>query len=163
MNYRTLGRTGLKVSEVGFGTWGIGGTVWFGAEDQVSLQALRTARDLGINFFDTALIYGDGHAERLLGQAFGKSPDLIIASKVPIKGKLRPGLAYAEQYPREHVFGCLDRTLANLGREQIDLYQFHNWSEQWAEDPEWRRTMEEFRSSGKVRFVGISTNHHQPN
>jgi len=163
MNYRTLGRTGLRVSEVGFGTWGIGKTVWLGADDQVSIRALQLARDLGVNFFDTALIYGDGHSEQLLAQAFGKSADVIIASKVPIKGRLQPGKAYTEQYPREHVLRCLDRTLANLGREQIDLYQFHNWSEKWAHDAEWRRTVEEIRRSGKAKFVGISTNHHQPN
>lgn len=163
MNYRTLGRTGLRVSGIGFGTWGIGKSAWLGAEDQVSVRALQVARDLGVNFYDTALIYGDGHAEQLLARAFGKSDDVIIASKVPAKGRMRPGKPYAEHYPREHVLRCLDTTLANLGREQIDLYQFHNWSEPWAQDAEWGRTVEEIRASGKAKFVGISTNHHQPN
>ena len=71
MNYRVLGRTNFKVSEIGFGAWGIGAAQWIGAEDQVSLKALKAARDAGINFFDTALAYGNGHSERLIAQAFG--------------------------------------------------------------------------------------------
>src|SRR4051794_35008023 len=83
MQYRTLGRTGLKVSDIGYGAWGIGKAMWVGADDDESLSSLKAARDHGVNFFDTALAYGEGHSERLLSQAFGKSHDVIIASKVP--------------------------------------------------------------------------------
>ena len=83
MKYRNLGRTNLSVSEVGYGAWGISGAQWIGAEDEESLRSLKAARDVGVNFFDTALAYGDGHSEALIAQAFGKSQDVFIASKVP--------------------------------------------------------------------------------
>jgi aryl-alcohol dehydrogenase-like predicted oxidoreductase len=161
MNYRTLGRTGLQVSEIGFGTWGIGKSAWMGADDQVSIQALQAARDLGVNFFDTALLYGGGHSERLLAQALGKSNDVIIASKIPIKTRLSASRRFGDVFPRSYSLACLDKTLANLGRERVDLYQFHAWSEHWASDPDFQRTVEDLRKSGKARFIGISVNPHQ--
>ena len=163
MNYRTLGRTQLKVSEIGFGTWGIGKSAWMGADDQVSIRALQAARDLGVNFFDTALLYGGGHSERLLARALGKSDDVLIASKVPIKTSLRSPKAFGDVFPRAYTLACLDRTLANLGRESVDLYQFHAWFELWAGDPEFHQTVADVRASGKARFVGVSVNPHQPN
>ncbi|HET8667163.1 MAG TPA: aldo/keto reductase, partial [Terriglobales bacterium] len=90
MRYRKLGRTAYSISEIGFGAWGIGGKQWLGGEDQAAIRALQKARDLGINFYDTALAYGDGHSEQLIGQAFGKSSDIIIASKVPPKNRVWP-------------------------------------------------------------------------
>jgi aryl-alcohol dehydrogenase-like predicted oxidoreductase len=163
MNYRTLGRTGLRVSEIGFGTWGIGKSAWMGADDKISIRALEAARDLGINFFDTALLYGDGHSERLLARALGKSSDVAIASKVPIKGRLHASKRFSDVFPRRYTLDCLDKTLANLGRESVDLYQFHGWLETWAGDPDFRQTVDDVRKSGKARFIGISVNHHQPN
>jgi aryl-alcohol dehydrogenase-like predicted oxidoreductase len=163
MNYRTLGRSGLQVSEIGFGTWGIGKSAWMGADDQVSIRALQTARDLGVNFFDTALLYGGGHSERLLAQALGKSSDVIIASKVPIKASLGRVRRFGEIFPRKYTLDSLDKTLANLGRDPVDLYQFHAWSEDWASDPEFQQTVNDIRQSGKARFIGISVDHHQPN
>jgi aryl-alcohol dehydrogenase-like predicted oxidoreductase len=165
MKYRTLGRTGLQVSEIGFGGWGIGKTSWIGADDQVSIQALTTARDAGVNFFDTALAYGDGHSERLLAKVFGKADNLVVASKVPPKNMqwpARPNTSLRDTFPREHVLHCLKRTLTNLQREIVDIYQFHVWSDAWADDVEWYETIEEIRKSGQVRFVGISINDHQP-
>jgi aryl-alcohol dehydrogenase-like predicted oxidoreductase len=94
MRYRKFGRTGLQLSEVGFGAWGIGKTTWIGADDATSIRALVAARDAGINFFDTALVYGGSHSERLLAQVFGKSEEAVIASKVPPKnccGRLLQG------------------------------------------------------------------------
>jgi len=88
MRYRCLGRTGLLVSEVGFGAWGIGGTAWLGANNRTSLRALFAARDAGINFFDTALASGHGHSEQLLARAFGKSETVLIASKVPPRNRM---------------------------------------------------------------------------
>jgi aryl-alcohol dehydrogenase-like predicted oxidoreductase len=165
MKYRKLGRTGIVVSAIGFGTWGIGKGGWVGAEDEVSIRALKVARDLGINFFDTALAYGDGHSERLMAQVFGKSEEVSIASKVPPKNtacQARPGTPLQQVFPREHVFACLDKTLRNLRREAIDLYQFHVWSDHWARDSEWQEMVQEIRRSGKARFIGISINDHQP-
>jgi len=84
MNYRKLGKTGLEVSEIGFGAWGIGRGMWIGAEDDESLRALHRAIDLGLNFIDTALAYGDGHSEQLVGQVLKERDErLYVATKVP--------------------------------------------------------------------------------
>lgn len=165
MHYRTLGRTGLKVSEIGFGSWGISGRQWIGAEDAGSLRALHAARDAGVTFFDTALAYGDGHSEQLLAKAFGRSREVVIASKVPPKNLLWPAAPDSrleEVFPRDYVLECLETSYRNLGRE-IDLYQFHVWNDTWTDLPEWRQSVEAIRRSGRARFIGISINDHQPN
>ncbi len=165
MRYRSLGCTGLQVSEIGYGAWGIGARQWIGAEDAQSLAALHAARDAGVNFFDTALAYGEGHSERLLARAFGASPEVIIASKVPPKNLIwpaRPQSTLAEVFPRAHVLACLENSLRNLGRERLDLFQFHVWNDAWADDPEWLATVDEIKAAGKVRCIGISINDHQP-
>src|SRR5579859_5374244 len=104
MYYRTLGRTGLQVSEIGYGAWGISGSGWTGAQDQESLQALQRAIDLGANFIDTALGYGEGHSERLIGQVLGRNLDkrIIVATKIPPKNGRWPaptGVPAAEAFP----------------------------------------------------------------
>jgi len=165
MNYRALGRTGLRTSEIGFGAWGIGKTSWIGAEDDFSVQALIAARDAGITFFDTALAYGNGHSERLIARTFGNSSELIIATKVPPKNHqwpARSAVPLREVFPKDHVLQCLKTSLTNLQRETVDLYQFHVWSDEWADAPEWFETLREIKTSGMVRFVGISVNDHQP-
>jgi len=165
MRYRKLGRTGLEVSEIGFGAWGIGGAQWLGAEDQESLRALEVARSNGINFFDTALAYGDGHSERLIGRAFRSDAKAIIATKVPPKNGIWPaqkGTALREVFPKAYVLDCLEQSLRNLGRGHVDLLQFHVWNDEWSTDPEWLDTMHTLRSEKKTRFVGISINDHQP-
>ena len=91
MNYRRLGRTGLEVSEVGFGAWGIGKDAWIGAEDDESLRALNSAIDLGLNFIDTALAYGDGHSERLVGRVVGAREETVhVATKIPPRNRVWP-------------------------------------------------------------------------
>ena len=165
MKYRQLGRTGLKVSEIGYGAWGIGQSEWMGAQDEVSLKSLNAAHDAGVNFFDTALAYGMGHSEQLLARAFGKSGEVIIASKVPPKNFIwpaQPGVPLREVFPKEYVLSSLERTLKNLGRETVDLYQFHVWNDEWAANDEWLSTVRQIRDSGKARFLGISINDHQP-
>src|SRR5690242_306480 len=149
MNYRRLGKTGLRVSELGFGCWGIGKTSWIGAEDESSVDALVSARDCGINFFDTALAYGAGRSERLLAKVFGKDHDVLIASKVPpknMKWPAAPGTPWEAAFPKAHVLQCLRQTLINLGREAVDLYQFHVWSDEWANHDEFYETIREIRS-----------------
>ncbi|HSB77106.1 MAG TPA: aldo/keto reductase [Terriglobales bacterium] len=165
MKYRPLGRTGLEVSEIGYGAWGIGQSEWVGADDALSLKALKAARDSGINFLDTALAYGMGHSEQLLARAFGQSDEVIIASKVPPKNFIwpaQPGVPLRDVFPTEYVLSSLDRTLKNLGRGFVDLYQFHVWNDEWAANDEWLSTVREIRRSGKARFLGISINDHQP-
>lgn len=165
MNYRILGRTNFKVSEIGFGAWGIGAAQWIGAEDQASLNALKAARDSGINFFDTALAYGNGHSERLIAQAFGTDRELVIATKIPPKNLLwpaRPNSTLKQVFPKSYVLSCVDESLRNLKRDHLQLEQFHVWNDDWAGDQEWLDTVAQLKSSGKVEFIGISINDHQP-
>jgi len=165
MRFRILGRTGLKVSEIGFGSWGIGNTSWIGADDATTISALNAARDAGIIFFDTALVYGRGHSEEMIARVFGQSNEVVIATKVPPANGRWPapsGVPLREAFPKHHVLDCLQKSLKHLRRSVIDLYQFHVWSDEWATEPEWIDTLKELRRSGLVRFIGISINDHQP-
>jgi aryl-alcohol dehydrogenase-like predicted oxidoreductase len=165
MKLRQLGRTGFNVSEIGFGAWGIGQSQWVGATDKTALAALKAARERGINFFDTALAYGDGRSEQLIAKAFGNSQDVVVASKVPPKNLIWPaerGIDLSKVFPKSYVLKCLDESLKNLRRKSVDIYQFHVWTDEWAGDKEWLATVAEMRRSGKVKVIGISINDHQP-
>ena len=166
VNYRRLGRTDLKVSEVGYGAWGISGEQWVGAQDSESLRALERAIDLGLNFIDTALAYGRGHSERLVGQVVRGRPETIhVATKVPPKNLVWPaaeGSAVEEVFPGEYVRRCAEKSLKNLGMETVDLLQLHVWQDDWADKGDWLETVEALKAEGKIRFFGISINDHQP-
>jgi len=143
MNHRRLGRTGLEVSEVGYGAWGIGGSGWLGAQDDESLRALELALDSGINLIDTALGYGDGHSEELVGEAVrSRSETVYVATKIPPKNRLWPARAGThadEAFPADHVRACTEQSLRNLGLEAIDVQQFHVWDDaktgRWSRPP----------------------------
>jgi len=156
----------LKVSEIGYGAWGIGGTQWLGGDDRESLAALRRALELGLNFIDTALAYGDGHSERLVGQVVREAPQPVyVATKVPPKNRLwpaRPGIGIREVFPYDYIIQCTEQSLRNLGLDHIDLQQLHVWNPEWIHEEDWRRAFEDLKRSGKVRFVGVSINDHQP-
>lgn len=111
MNYRTLGRTGLQVSEIGYGAWGIGKGLWIGASDDESIKALNQAFDLGLNFVDTALAYGDGHSEKLVRQVIKERSEIIyVATKIPPKNYQWPaqrGVPVQETFPAEHIISHL--------------------------------------------------------
>src|SRR5689334_25082493 len=115
MRYRKLGRTGIEVSEIGYGAWGIGGKQWLGGGDNESLAALRLAIDLGCNFIDTALAYGDGHSEQLVGKAVRDAGRRVyVATKVPPKNMLwpaRPGLAIDDVFPEHYTLQSTERSL----------------------------------------------------
>jgi aryl-alcohol dehydrogenase-like predicted oxidoreductase len=166
MHYRKLGPTESEISEIGFGAWGIGGNQWHGAKDDDSLHALRRAFELGINFIDTALAYGDGHSEVLVGQAVRKAySQIYLATKIPPKNRVWPASPQTpidEVFPRKYMIESTDQSLKNLGVEQIYLQQFHVWTDAWTDTDEWRRAVEDLRSSGKVRFMGISVSEHDP-
>jgi aryl-alcohol dehydrogenase-like predicted oxidoreductase len=166
MNYRTLGKTGLKVSEIGYGAWGIGKSNWIGASDDESLKALHRSVDLGLNFIDTALGYGDGHSERLIGQLKKQRPETIyVATKIPPKnGKwpAQPGVPVAQTFPAEHIIACTEESLKNLGVETIDVQQFHVWSDEWVNQGDWLETIQKLKEQGKVKCFGISINDFQP-
>jgi len=171
MRYRTFGRTGWQVSEIGFGTWSMGG--WTGSDDDESLRALDRALALGCNFFDTAWVYGLGKSEQLLGQALraaraGQSPDerrVIVATKIPPKNMRWPALAeYSvhDTYPPDHIREYTEKSLENLGLDAIDLQQFHVWSDTWADDDGWQRAVDDLKRDGLVGMIGISVNRRQP-
>ena len=166
MNYRTLGRTGLKVSEIGFGAWGIGKGMWVGASDDESIKALHKAFDLGLNFVDTALVYGDGHSENLVGKAIKeRSERIYVASKIPPKNYQWPaqsGVPAHEAFPAEHVIESTEESLRNLGLETIDVQQFHVWSDEWVNQGDWLEGIQLLKKQGKVRFFGVSINDNQP-
>jgi aryl-alcohol dehydrogenase-like predicted oxidoreductase len=166
MRYRPLGRTGIEVSDIGYGAWGIGGRLWQGGDDNEALAALRRAIELGLNFIDTALAYGEGHSEQLVGQIerdCGKT--LYIASKVPPKNLMwpaKPGVGIDEVFPYDYVMSCTEKSLSHLKRDYLDLQQLHVWNPEWIERDEWRRAFEDLKKSGKARHVGISINNHDP-
>jgi len=166
VNNRRLGRTGFEVSEVGYGAWGIGKTSWIGADDDESLRALRRALDLGLTFIDTALAYGDGHSERLVGQAVrDRDPYVFVATKVPPKNRqwpAAPGTSVAEAFPGDHVRACTERSLANLALEVIDVQQLHVWSDEWVGEGDWLETVQALKDEGKIRAFGVSINDHEP-
>ena len=166
MRYRKLGRTGIEVSEIGYGAWGVGGKQWLGGSDTESLAALRRSIDLGLNFIDTALAYGDGHSERLVGRVVKECGRRIwIATKVPPKNQLwpaRPGIGIEKVFPADYVIRKTEESLRNLGVESVDLQQLHVWNPEWTGGDEWRRAFEDLKHSGKARFFGVSINDHQP-
>ncbi|MDT3427051.1 aryl-alcohol dehydrogenase-like predicted oxidoreductase [Paenibacillus forsythiae] len=166
MNYRTLGRTGLKVSEIGFGAWGIGKTLWIGADDQESLKALNRSVELGLNFIDTALGYGDGHSEKLVGQVVREhGGSIYVATKIPPKNRqwpARSGVPVDETFTAEHVIACTEQSLRNLGLETIDVQQFHVWSDEWVGQGDWLEGVQKLKEQGKIRFFGVSINDYQP-
>jgi len=167
MHYRTLGRTGLQVSEIGYGAWGISGSGWIGAQDEESLQALQRAIDLGVNFIDTALAYGEGHSERLIGQVLRNNLNtrIIVATKIPPKNDQWPapaGVPVEEAFPGPYIQECTEQSLRNLGTETLDIQQFHVWNDEWVGQGDWLETIQRLKEQGKIRFFGVSINDLQP-
>jgi aryl-alcohol dehydrogenase-like predicted oxidoreductase len=165
MRYRTFGRAGWQVSEVGYGMWGMAG--WTGSDDEESHASLDRAVELGCTFFDTAWAYGEGHSERLLGQALRRHAGrrLYVATKIPPKNRRWPAkrdYALDDVFPPDHVREYTERSLENLGVAAIDLQQFHVWSDAWADDDRWQRAVSSLKDEGLVRAVGISVNRWQP-
>jgi len=166
LNERRLSRTGLSVSEIGYGAWGIGGSMWLGAEDQESLRALNRAIDLGVNFIDTAAVYGNGHSEQLVGKVVRERDErIVVASKIPPKNMTWPareGTGPDEAFPADHVRKWTERTLSNLGLDVLDVQQFHVWSDEWVGRGSWHDGIQALRDEGKIRFFGVSINDLQP-
>jgi aryl-alcohol dehydrogenase-like predicted oxidoreductase len=152
MNYRELGRTGCQVSEISFGAWAIGGS-WGGVDDRESLASLHRAVDLGVNFFDTADVYGDGRSERLLAQLRReRSEELIIATKAG--RRLDPHVAGG--YSRENLRAFIDRSLQNLKSDTLDLLQLHCPPTDVYYHPAVFEALDDFVKQGKIRFYGVS-------
>ena len=169
MRQRPFGRTGRSVSELGVGMWGMGGGVggWTGSDDRQSLAVLQAAVDAGITFFDSALVYGAGHSDRLLGDLAraNASADLFLATKIPPRNgqwPARPGDAIGDVFPPDHVRASVLASLRQMKRTTLDLIQFHVWQDAWADDPGWQRAMDDLRRDRLVRHVGISVNRREP-
>ena len=162
MNYRKFGNTDLTVSEIGFGTWAIGGSAFVGnlaigwgpSDDTVSVAAIHAAIDAGINFFDTADFYGLGHSETLLGNTIGNRKDVLIASKVGQKagddGKV------ALDYTKEYIIKACELSLQRLKRDCIDFHHLHVARMHHLENGECIEAMQLLQQQGKIRYWGIS-------
>jgi aryl-alcohol dehydrogenase-like predicted oxidoreductase len=152
MNYRELGRTGWKVSTISFGAWAIGGT-WGQVNDDESMAALHRALDLGVNFFDTADVYGDGHSERLIARLRKeRSETFYVATKAG--RRLSPHVA--EGYNRENLTAFVERSLRNLGTEALDLLQLHCPPTPVYYMPEVFGVLDDLVRAGKLRHYGVS-------
>jgi aryl-alcohol dehydrogenase-like predicted oxidoreductase len=155
MEYRVMGKTGLKVSAIGFGCWPMGGTQYGPVEDQDSVRAVHKALDLGINCFDTAAGYGLGHAEVVLGKALGaRRKDVYVVTKC--------GLVWNEAEKRfdrdssqAHIMKAVEESLKNLSTDYIDVYLIH-WPDVETPFSESMQAMEDLVKQGKVRHVGVS-------
>ena len=163
MQYRTLGRTGLRVSEVGFGAWAIGGPAtlgetqigWGTVDNATSVKALETAFDLGINFFDTADVYGAGHSEELIGRTFGRRRDrIIISSKVG--NRVTPDNTWVKDFSCGWIRQTIEGSLKRLRTDYIDVYHLHSPGADFVYTQEIVDTLEGLKKEGKIRWYGIS-------
>lgn len=164
MRYRPLGKSGLSVSEIGHGLWGMGG--WSGSDDEASKTALRRSIEGGCTFFDSAFVYGDGKSDTLIGEVAAEYPDkrLVLASKIPpadFTWPSKPTNTLHQIFPRAHVIEYTDRIAAAFGRP-IDVLQFHVWEDAWAGESEWQDTVAELKATGRIKAFGLSLNRWQP-
>ena len=165
MNFRQFGRLDWKVSDIGYGMWGMGS--WSNSDDHESLASLQASVDLGCNFFDTAYAYGEGRSENLLGQTVRSNPSkrLYTATKVPPKNLQWPALpdsTLMESYPPDHVEDYVHRSLENAGFQQFDLVQLHTWSDDWMRDDRWFYKLDDLRSQKLINAIGLSLNRWEP-
>ena len=177
MRYRILGKTGLRISEIGYGTWQLANDpgFWTGSDINESLKCLHRYIELGGNFIDTAWIYGyseakpDKHpSEELIGKFLKESglrDKIVITSKIPPKNMLWParnGVNISEVFPNEHIEKCVDDSLRSLDVDYIDLMQFHVWQDEFSDENGWKETIQKITKQGKVKHWGISLNDYQP-
>lgn len=166
MEYKPFAKSDTMVSRLGYGAWGIGKTMWIGADDNESKKSLHTAVEKGVNVFDSALVYGMGHSERLIAEVEREAgKQLFITSKIPSKKFEWPAKdtsSLADSFPKDHIIRTTEKSLRTMKRDYLDLQQFHVWSDTWAEKDEWKEAIRQLKEQGKVRFFGISINDHEP-
>ena len=165
MEYRKFGRLGWDVSEIGYGMWGMAS--WSNSSDDESLASLQRAVDRGCTFFDTAYAYGDGHSENLLGQIVRANPGkrLYTATKIPPLNEKWPATSeylLKDSYPPDHVEEFVHRSLENARFESFDLIQFHTWMDDWMRDDRWFYRLDDLRSQGLLKGIGVSINRWEP-
>jgi len=167
MNYRPLGRTNSKVSEIGLGGWAIGGSGWGTQTEADSLDALNHAIDLGVNFIDTAAGYGGGKSERLIAQVLrDRKEHVIVATKTPPMAGTWPPSPYCraeERYPEKYLRENIEERLRNLGTDCLDVLQLHTWTRAWNHDPQPFAILRDLQREGKIRAIGVSTPEHDQN
>lgn len=167
MRYRRLGRTEFRVSEIGFGGWGLGMDMWRGVDQATCRDAVAAGLEQGVNFYDTALAYGWGVGERLVGSGTHSS-EVVVATKIPPKNGEWPGRAESrvrDVFPSEHVRRCVMESIRHVGKDTLPLVQLHVWHDAWLSDPQWsetRRQMADLRASGLVQHWGVSVGDHAP-
>jgi len=167
MKYRKFGNTDLLVSEIGFGSWAIGGNTFIGntpigwgvSDDKESEKAILKSVDIGINFFDTADFYGLGHSEVLLGKVLEKKPDIMIGTKV---GHRAINNTIQLDYSKNYIIEACHKSLKRLKRKVIDFYQLHSARMVHLENKECIEAMEQLKKEGKIRYWGISLNTFNP-
>jgi aryl-alcohol dehydrogenase-like predicted oxidoreductase len=164
MRYRSLGRSGVNVSEIGHGLWGMGS--WTGSDDEASKAALRRSIEGGCTFYDSAFVYGDGKSDALIGGVANeyRHKPLVLASKVPpadFAWPSKPTNKLHQIFPRAHVLEYAGRIAESFGRP-IDLLQLHVWEDAWAREAEWQDTVAELKASGRIKAFGLSLNRWQP-
>jgi aryl-alcohol dehydrogenase-like predicted oxidoreductase len=171
MKTRPLGNTGYRVSEIGFGAWGIGGAMWRGVDDSEGRTALHEAVGQGITFFDTALAYGDGHSERVIGEELKheiRAGRVTVVTKVPPMNREWPGKSsykLADVFPAKYIAASTEQSLKNLRMDALQVQQLHVWNDAWLSDPEWEASYQQIvrlKEEGKVLHWGISINDHAP-
>ncbi|MBI2882784.1 MAG: aldo/keto reductase [Candidatus Methylomirabilis oxyfera] len=166
MEHRRFGRTGVQVSEIGFGAWGIGKGWWGETDDKLSIGSLIRALELGVTFIDTAHAYGDGHSERLIAKAFKEAGHRVfVATKVPPKSAdwpPKPGTTARQAFPADWITTHTEQSLRNLEAERLDLQQLHIWRDEWLGELEWQEAVYRLKQQGKIRFFGVSIMDHQP-
>ncbi|HTI06043.1 MAG TPA: aldo/keto reductase [Gemmatimonadales bacterium] len=171
MKKRRLGATGYEVSEIGYGAWGLGADMWRGVDDAEGRKALREAIDQGITFIDTALAYGNGHSERVIGDELRddiRAGRAVIATKIPPKNSRWPARAeyrFTDVFPAKYIKDCTERSLKNLRMDALHVQQLHVWNDVWLQDPAWQESLKQIvklKEEGKVLHWGISINDHAP-
>ncbi len=158
MEYRRLGKSGIRVSEIGFGAWAIGGDAWGPVEDAASIAAMERALELDINFIDTADVYGSGHSETLVAKVVkGRRDQVIVSTKGGLMGHHRdPKREPVYDRPEKVVEAC-EASLRRLETDYIDVYFCHIWWDKHEETEAFMQAFETLKRDGKVRVTGVST------
>ena len=159
MKKRQLGKTNIQISEVGLGTWQMSGDVWGKKTEAEYIQAIEVAMEAGINYFDTALEYGNGYCEQVVGKALQGHPSVVISSKIPPQcdeWSAKPQGNIDDYFSPGWIYECCETTLKNLGRECIDILFLHTWNVAWGDRTEWYEAMLRLKDQGKIRAIGIS-------
>jgi len=166
MKYRLLGKSGLKVSEIGFGAWAIGGS-WGPQNERDSTTALHRAIDLGVNFIDTAAGYGNGQSEKIIARVLKERPeDIYVATKTPPDSGPWPPSPYCkaeERYAENYLRKNIEERLRNLETDCLDLLQLHTWTRAWNHNPTPFIVLQKLKQEGKIKSIGISTPEHDQN